>query len=100
MLSQNFSSNSVNYAAHEALGVYHTYFNAFDNVVSSLANADDPDALLEMLRTLGEASRSSMTGLYLNEADGKVARMVAAWRDQECHLATNTPQVLILDLRK
>ena len=92
MQTENLSSVSVNFAAHEALGVYHTYFNAFDNVVNVLASADDPESLIEMLRTLGEASRSSMAGLYLNEADGKVARLVCAWQDQDCHLAVKTSQ--------
>ena len=95
MLPENISTQSEQFAMHETLALYQTYFAAFDNVVSLLANADDPEAILEMLRTLAEASHSSMTGLYLNEGDGKVARLVAAWRDQDCHLARNTPQPFV-----
>ncbi len=95
MRSENLVSIAASLAPHEALGLYQTYFNAFDSVVNLLAVADDPDAMVEVLRTLAEASHSGMTGLYLNEADGKIARLIAAWRDDDCHLARNTPQPFV-----
>ncbi|QLG88592.1 EAL domain-containing protein [Chitinibacter bivalviorum] len=91
MLSESSGFSSLAMHEQQALGTYHTYFNAFDSVVSILTHTDEPDYLLDMLQVLGQASRSSMTGLYLNDEHGRCAKLVAAWRDQDCSLLEYTP---------
>jgi diguanylate cyclase (GGDEF)-like protein len=91
VLPDSMAFSGLASAEQQALGTYHTYFNAFDSVVSILAHPDHPDYLQEMLQVLGQASRSSMTGLYLNDDQGRSAKLVAAWRDADCHFLQYTP---------
>ncbi|WP_348945716.1 EAL domain-containing protein [Chitinibacter sp. FCG-7] len=90
-MSDSIVFSGLAMSEQQALGTYHTYFNAFDSVVSILSAAHDPDCLVDMLQVLGQASRSSMTGLYLNDEQGKLAKLVAAWRDPDCRLLEYTP---------
>ncbi|WP_144290361.1 sensor domain-containing phosphodiesterase [Chitinilyticum litopenaei] len=79
---------------HE-VAIYHTYFNAFDGVVASLLAADEPDALAEAIRILGEACRCSLATLYLNTPDGEHARLIAAWRDASGRVPHIIPDVFM-----
>ncbi|WP_410497530.1 EAL domain-containing protein [Chitinibacter sp. S2-10] len=88
--ANSISLSELQMSEQQALATYHTYFNAFDSVVSILAQSDEPDCLSEMLRVLGQASRSSMTALYLNDKQGRNAKLVASWRDTDCKLPQHT----------
>ncbi|WP_373974440.1 EAL domain-containing protein [Chitinibacter sp. SCUT-21] len=90
-MSDSIAFTGLAQTEQQALGIYHTYFNAFDSVVGILAQPDSPEYLVDMLQVLGQASRSSMTGLYLNDERGRSAKLVAAWRDCDCHFLEYTP---------
>ncbi|WP_156129015.1 EAL domain-containing protein [Chitinibacter sp. ZOR0017] len=91
MRSDSVGFSPLGPAEQQALGTYHTYFNAFDSVVNILAHPEEPEYLQDMLQVLGQASASGMTGLYLNEGQRK-ARLVAAWRRPDCRLLQYTPE--------